>query len=375
MAGLALSMTFVVTDRVPDPVPAGFTPWQVIWTADHDPQAAQAVIARNARVGAALAARFGQVAETPRGQLDPEELMLVSDDGLSAEALIHRLARRSAWTFRPGGPVAEVALCLFDGVATVDLQIEDASPARHTEIAALVDRIAGVLQHEAAMSLWDYQRSGVVADAPGEQAVLHASGMLDRQARTERNAALRHRAGPAVAVLLTIAFVVGTLATLRLGLDSGSVAEAARTSPVETFVTREVPQTGLPRLLPDYALIGTVKGETIRLPVGRPEYIRAAVGARFSVIPTGDPGRPYVLLSQVGSTAQTFPVFGSRTLPLHSLLIVLGLSAIWSASVLRPLLSRPPRLDQITTVSLTLAKMGGLLGIVFVAGVILRRYF
>ena len=144
---------------------------------------------------------------------------------------------------------------------------------------------------------------------------------------------------------------------------------------MDTFVTREVPQTGLPRLLPEYALIGTVNGNRIRLPVGRLEYIRAVVGARFSVISTGDPGRPYILLSQVGSTAPTVPVFGGRTLPLHSLLIVVGLSALWVATVLRPLLSRPPRFDQITAMSLTLAKMGGMLGIVFVAGVILRRYF
>jgi hypothetical protein len=187
-------MTFVVTDRVPDPVPAGFTPWQVIWTADQDLQAAQAVIARNARVGVALATQFRQVTETPRGQLDPEELMLLSDDTLAPEAMIHRLARRSAWTFPPEGPVAEVALCPFDGMATVDLQIAYASPARRTEIAALVDQIAEVLQKEAAMPPWNHQRSGVVAEVPGEHAVLHASGMLDRQARTERNAARRHRA-------------------------------------------------------------------------------------------------------------------------------------------------------------------------------------
>jgi hypothetical protein len=375
MAGLALSMTFVVKHQVPDPVPAGFTPWQVIWTADQDPQAADGVIARNARVGAALAARFGQVAETPRGQLDPEELMLLSDDALPPEAMIHRLARRSAWTFRPEGPVSEVSLCLFDGMATIDMQIADAAPAHHTDIAALVDRIAEVLQHEAAMSLWDYQRSGVVADAPGERAVNHAGGMLDRQARTERNAALRHRAGPAVAILLTLAFVVGTFAAMRLGLDSAGLAAVARTSPVETFVTLEVPQTGLPRLLPDYALIGTVNGNSIRLPVGRPEYIRAAVGARFSVISTGDAGRPYVLLSQVGSTTPTVPVFGGRTLPLHSLLIVVGLSALWVATVLRPLLSRPARFDQITRSGIALSKSGGALAAAVLAGLILRRYF
>jgi len=54
---------------------------------------------------------------------------------------------------------------------------------------------------------------------------------------------------------------------------------------------------------------------------------------------------------------------------------VAGLAAHCGAYVLRSLLSHPPRFDQITTVSLIPAKIGGILGIVFVAGVILRQYF
>jgi hypothetical protein len=142
---------------------------------------------------------------------------------------------------------------------------------------------------------------------------------------------------------------------------------------VETFVTLEVPQTGLPRLLPDYPLIGTVNGNSVRLSVGRPEYIRAAVGARFSVISTGDAGRPYVLLSQVGSTALTVPVGGGHTLPLHSLLIVTGLAALWATYVLRPLLSRPPQFDKITTAGLRLARLGGAFAAMVLAGALFRR--
>ena len=61
--------------------------------------------------------------------------------------------------------------------------------------------------------------------------------------------------------------------------------------------------------------------------------------ARFSVISTSDAGQPYVLLSQVGSTALTVPVGGGHTL--HSMLIVAGLAALWGAYVLRPFLSLP----------------------------------
>ncbi len=57
------------------------------------------------------------------------------------------------------------------------------------------------------------------------------------------------------------------------------------------------------------------------------------------------------------------------------MLTVAGLAALWGAYVLRPLLSHPPRFDQITTVSLILAKLGGIPGIVFVAGVITGRVF
>jgi hypothetical protein len=54
---------------------------------------------------------------------------------------------------------------------------------------------------------------------------------------------------------------------------------------------------------------------------------------------------------------------------------VAGLAALWGAYVLRPLLSLPPRFDQITAVGLILAKLGGIPGIVFVAGVIPGRVF
>ena len=375
MTGLTLSNPFVVAARVPDPVPAGFTPWQMIWTADLDLPAAQAIIARNARIGTALATQFGPVTETPRGRLDAEDLMLLSDDALPPEALIHRLARRRAWTFRPGGPVAEVALCLYDSIATVDLKVADAAPARRAEIAALVDRIAEVLRHEAAMSRWDYKAGGMVPVAPGELVVQQAAQLLDRRARAARIAALRHRAGPTIAALLTLAFLGATGVALKMGLDSARLTAAITNAPVETFVTREVPHQPLFRLLPDYSLVGTVNGKSIRLPVGRPEFIRAASGARFSVLATGDLQRPYVLLSQVGSTTPTVPVGGDRALPLHSLLVAVGLSARWGVYVLRPLLSRPPRFDQITRAGLVLAKTGGLLGAGVVAGVILRRYF
>ena len=73
----------MVTDRVPDPVPAGFTPWQVIWTAGQDPQTAQAVIARNARVGTALEA----LAAAHQGG----EVVVVSHGGAIRAAVAHAL--------------------------------------------------------------------------------------------------------------------------------------------------------------------------------------------------------------------------------------------------------------------------------------------
>ncbi len=54
---------------------------------------------------------------------------------------------------------------------------------------------------------------------------------------------------------------------------------------------------------------------------------------------------------------------------------MVGLAAHWGADVLRPFLSLPPRFDQITTVGLIPAKLGGIPGIVFVAGVIPGRVF
>ena len=104
----------------------------------------------------------------------------------------------------------------------------------------------------------------------------------------------------------------------------------------DTFVTQEVPQVGRPGLMPDYALIETVDRNSIRLPVGRPEFIRAAVGARSSVISTGDPDRPYVLLSQARSAAMTLPIGAGRALPSLILVIVAGLSAPWKVYVVPP---------------------------------------
>ena len=62
--------------------------------------------------------------------------------------------------------------------------------------------------------------TGVVADAPSERMVLHASGMLDRQAQTEGNAAMRHRAGHAVAAMLMLVLLCATGVAPQMGLNA-----------------------------------------------------------------------------------------------------------------------------------------------------------
>jgi hypothetical protein len=374
MAAVMINVTFIEAARVPDPVEAGFSPWQVIWHADSDQMTAAAVIERNTRVGKALAEIFPGVAEIPRGHLDPEELALFSDDNLPPEAMIQRLARRRAWTIKSDGPVSDVSLTIFDGMANVDLRITDPSSERRAEIAALIDQVADILRREASMALWDYGTVKIAPEAPGALVMSQSRTALDRQAKANRIAAFERRAGPVVAAILTLMLLAAVAFTLFTALESGLASTALRDQPALTFVTLEAPQDGSFRLWPSYILLGTVNGEPARLSVGRPEYLRAAVGARFSVLATGDRDHPYILLSQAGNQVPALPLGNGRALPLHLALVLAGLTALWVLFVLRPLLTRPPQFDRITRSGVAVAKLGGVAGVFMLVGVFLQRF-
>ena len=306
-----------------------------LWSADGDPAAARHIRDRNAGIGAALAPVTGPLRRLPHDRLDAEALAVVADDALPPEAVLDRLGRWTTWEARPA-PFLGLELELYDAVATVSLRVEEPDAQRRAQAADLLDALADRLSAATGLVAWDLSGHGPVPGPAGHWAMAQAARQLDRVARTVRNDRLARRAGPAMAGGLTLLAVAGIALTLSAGLRRGAVPPGAFPRP-QSFVTeRALPPGGIGPLVWRYELQGQVDSQPVTLRVFRDSYIRAAAGARFPVVPTGDPVAPYALLRPAGVSGPMVPL-GFGRLPLGAVLIAAAGAGLWWALVGRRL--------------------------------------
>lgn len=197
----------------------------------------------------------------------------------------------------------------------------------------------------------------------------HNKGLLALQRATRRSRRLQALAAPS-AILVTI--MVATLVFLIVRGAAAHGSLVLRTDPTReaVFVTTTLTPAALGfSLSPSYTLEGHIleTGERARLPVSRDVYIRAAPGARHTVLHTSDPTTPWVLRATFDPDEAVLRV-GDDGVAWFALVALLPV-ALWGVLVLYPWVrvrgeGRALMKEQMTRNLLSIAKLTLLLGVV-----------
>jgi hypothetical protein len=293
--------------------------------------------ARAARIEAGLVRRFGAARRLDPDRGDGEALALAASGAVSSQTAVRRLARWRRWIVeRAGPPLGDFELTVFDSAAVLRLVGEDVSAGGRQALAAAIDALVAETAALTEMTPWDTALGEPLADgAAGATLVARSSAGLDLLDRRSRREASPRRLGPWAFAAMTLVCAAAAVASVVIGVQVRARAASIAEGPARAFVTRamgpvEVGAFGLPRYLLEGAVEG---GPDMVLEAGRAEHLRAAPGARFTVLPTTDPAQPWMLRSKAERLRPMAGPLGLAT-PAAG---VAGALAVWWFAAARPL--------------------------------------
>lgn len=244
-------------------------------------------------------------------------------------------------------PYGRIGLQLFDTVAELEVQLGD--PRQWQQMRpALQQDLAGLL--EALAQAAGLHPTPVPGDAPGaSHPQSHAGALLDRQApRIAVFARKARRMDWQAALGRPAVWLTGLLAAaaaLWLVLDAertGSLVRQTDASHPQLFIAERLQEGRVGwALFPRYVLHGHVpspdpqpKAVPATVQVHRDVALRTGQGARYTVLPTRDPDRPYVLRHEHEDAGPVLPL-GELGLHWSATLALLPL-ACWYFVMLMP---------------------------------------
>jgi hypothetical protein len=266
------------------------------WASDADPAVHERIDARNRTWSRALQDRLpGLVAVAA----DFEELQELIDPGVATETALRRARRYTVLR----GPWSRGELTIRISDTAVDAEIVVAEPGLDAAALQVLEADLAVLLGQVAsatgLAIWDPSSRQRLEPTAAATLLLarHANG-LRQCARQVRRARRMQRWGLPSAVLLTMLALGAAAFLVREAVSDGTLA--ARTDPTRTatFVTErlEAPARDFPAAT-RYALSGRIDEtrQMVRLEVSRDQFVRAAPGARYTVLSTSDATTPFLL--------------------------------------------------------------------------------
>ncbi len=335
------------------------------WAADESPEACTALSTRSQETIERLKKAFPDLQPLPvEAEEVPDLLGRVQDPEVSIRRL-HRFARLVG-TWECG----RVLIGAYDNSIEVSLAV-DAVRLSSDNLTESLARLLTCLESATHFNFLDQEGRRTLEPASAAALLLERNnkGLSALQRATRQSRRLQALAAPS-ATLMTIVVAMLAFLIIRGAVEHGSLV--LRTDPAReaVFVTTILtpPASGF-SLSPSYTLEGRIldTGEHARLLVSRDVYIRAAPGARHTVLHTSDPATPWVLRATFNPDEAVLRVGdgGVAWFVLGALLPV----ALWVVLVLYPWVrvrgeGRALMKEQMTRNLLSIAKLTLLLGVV-----------
>lgn len=263
------------------------------WAADESPEACTALSTRSQETIERLKKAFPDLQPLPvEAEEVPDLLGRVQDPEVSIRRL-HRFARLVG-TWECG----RVLIGAYDNSIEVSLAV-DAVRLSSDNLTESLARLLTCLESATHFNFLDQEGRRTLEPASAAALLLERNnkGLSALQRATRQSRRLQALAAPS-ATLMTIVVAMLAFLIIRGAVEHGSLV--LRTDPAReaVFVTTILtpPASGF-SLSPSYTLEGRIldTGEHARLLVSRDVYIRAAPGARHTVLHTSDPATPWVL--------------------------------------------------------------------------------
>ncbi len=335
------------------------------WAADESPEACTALSTRSQETIERLKKAFPDLQPLPvEAEEVPDLLGRVQDPEVSIRRL-HRFARLVG-TWECG----RVLIGAYDNSIEVSLAV-DAVRLSSDNLTESLARLLTCLESATHFNFLDQEGRRTLEPASAAALLLERNnkGLSALQRATRQSRRLQALAAPS-ATLMTIVVAMLAFLIIRGAVEHGSLV--LRTDPAReaVFVTTiRTPRASGFSLSPSYTLEGRIldTGEHARLLVSRDVYIRAAPGARHTVLHTSDPATPWVLRATFNPDEAVLRVGdgGVAWFVLGALLPV----ALWVVLVLYPWVrvrgeGRALMKEQMTRNLLSIAKLTLLLGVV-----------
>jgi hypothetical protein len=230
--------------------------------------------------------------------LDSRALPVLVDNATPLDAAVQR-AKRLCFLEGPWAQ-GELHLELWDRHVELYagvLHPDDAAAraALLTDLAALLDRVTIATGLPVQLP---HHPNTANAEQAAQVLLQQQQAALLRVAKAHRRAGRRRAWGPASALLLSALAALAVFWLARQALLDGALAASVQPDRVATFVAqRTVAPAPMSSLTQQYHLSGTIveTGQPAELSVTREVFIRAAPGARYTVVATTDPDSPYLL--------------------------------------------------------------------------------
>ena len=271
-----------------DPDPAA----DVRWAADETPEACISL----ARQVHDIADRLMQsLANLQRRPVDTADLPAMLGNAPDPEAAIRRLHRfvQLQGTWECGW----ILIAVYDNLVEVELAVDSEQPCT----AGLDETLARLLARlEAATQLHFLDQEGHRELDPVSATSLlltrHHKGLEATRRAARRSRWLRILGVPS-AILMTIVLGFFAFLVVQAAIEHGDLVLRTDAASEATFVTTALlPPAHAYGIRAAYTLEGKIQetSEHVRLAVSRDTYIRAAPGARYTVLRTSDPSTPLI---------------------------------------------------------------------------------
>jgi len=335
------------------------------WAADESPKACAALSTRSQETIERLKKALPDLQPLPMDADEvPDLLGRVQDPEVSIWRL-HRFARLVG-TWECG----RVLIGAYDNSIEVSLAV-DVERLNSGNLSEPLARLLTCLESATHFNFLDQEGRRTLEPALAATLLLerHNKGLLALQRATRRSRRLQALAALS-SILMTIVVAILAFLIIRGAVEHGSLVLRTDPARAAVFVTTTLtpPASGF-SLLPRYTLEGHIldTGERARLAVSRDVYIRAAPGARHTVLHTSDPTTPWVLRATFNPD-EAVPRVGDGGVAWFALIALLPV-ALWGVLVLYPWVrvrgeGRALMKEQMTRKLLSIAKLTLLLGVV-----------